>query len=1215
MSYPDSEPAPFVQDSKTNSETFDASAETIGIKADGTALGETAMGQGEAPAVKKPLPTKKDFPTLGSGAFLAATNKVSWGPNMKPSASSSASESRSASNSASQSRSATPASHSAKPARSKTIQEAFSLDLQSQLSIAKPDFSRIVQSVKQSHNVSIESTLSKTSRTFLISGKPENVSAARREVVKKLTKPITTVLKVPSKTRSTIIGSGGKNIRGISDPLQVKIDIGKDIIEDSFDEDLDDYLVNVSIHGDLESVRIAQEKILLIVREDTKNASIKIEVPDKNLVPFVKLDFLSSEIVSHFDSAQGVIRLSGLRENVQAAKLAISKYFSELDGQIKTLRINIPTKFQFLIDDSQIKEKFNVAVKFSHEFDEEVAFVGPASKLEDAVSFARENSKKFKVESLEISKAHGKNLEHAKYVALYFEKYNLLEPIKDGHPSVRIALPSAQELINAESVLVRITSTLDNADELKAVRKDIINLVNEMPTTQVLIVDDLDYELYAKDIKHALLQQKNKAGFVQLGDLYPGDDRILIVAQLSDDDFRPSADELKQVLDEVNSALEPLRNKLANLSQEVMNVPHGKQDTYFKLPAITRLLIDEDIDAQGGHVQFKLHYPSADKLTIRGDSKAVKTATNAVESILTQDGQKFEAKFGVSANAVPRLIGTKGANLHATKEKFQCAIDVAPESDNNVTEVTVTGLQYCVEHAKAYLINESKKWADIVTKELNVLPKFRGKLIGSQGTYRNRLQTKYNVFIHFPAEDESQGVTIKGPSRGVAKAYEELKALLDFEIENGHASIIKVPTEHVPRIIGKGGDMINDIRAECGVELDFLQKTSDSKAVEAGEVELEITGSRQAIKEATQRVNEIIKEAADVQVESFEVNPDYIRDIVGAGGRVLKELISKAGGDDIRNKTVDIPDAKAQDKKIVIQGPQSFVQALVKEIKKIVEERENSIEKELEVPLDRVGALIGPGGSVRRQLESEFRVRLLLPAIGDKSSKVKVLGLPSNIAACEKKIFSEIIRDNCDVEIDVPASFHEFVSEKGAFIQRLRSDFSINVKFGNAGNKANKLARAKLSIPVERASGSEGEKIKLTMEENAIAKDKVEGTIPWRLSYEPVDLSDILSPEEQDKEPLPKKQDVLAQAQKLIEQRIELASRASTIGYLWSSKPQDFRKVVGPMGSHVKKIREASNTLISIPKKGDAVADIIFIRGTKEGVEKAADAITKTLKN
>lgn len=71
MSFPETEiSAPAVEQ--------DAAIETPPTSVD--ASSEGAAPAPEAAPAKKPLPTKKDFPTLGSGAFLAAANKVSWGP-------------------------------------------------------------------------------------------------------------------------------------------------------------------------------------------------------------------------------------------------------------------------------------------------------------------------------------------------------------------------------------------------------------------------------------------------------------------------------------------------------------------------------------------------------------------------------------------------------------------------------------------------------------------------------------------------------------------------------------------------------------------------------------------------------------------------------------------------------------------------------------------------------------------------------------------------------------------------------------------------------------------------------------------------------------------------------------------------------------------------------------------------------------------------------
>lgn len=130
--------------------TVEGSVETVTtIDSPSTTASTIAATAEEHPQLEKkptPLPSLKDLPSLGSNAAFANV-KVSWGPNMKPAVSNSPSPSPSAPS--------LTTGLGAKRMRSKNIQEAFTLDLQSQLSITKPELSRIVQSVKKNHDVSV----------------------------------------------------------------------------------------------------------------------------------------------------------------------------------------------------------------------------------------------------------------------------------------------------------------------------------------------------------------------------------------------------------------------------------------------------------------------------------------------------------------------------------------------------------------------------------------------------------------------------------------------------------------------------------------------------------------------------------------------------------------------------------------------------------------------------------------------------------------------------------------------------------------------------------------------------------------------------------------------------------------------------------------------------------------------------------------------------
>ncbi|CAI4061088.1 hypothetical protein N7582_001794 [Saccharomyces uvarum] len=1206
--------------------TVDGSVETVTTIDSPSTTASTIAATEEQPRLEKkpaPLPSLKNLPSLGSNAALASV-KVSWGPNMKPAVSNSPSPSPSA-----------PSLNSglgAKRMRSKNIQEAFTLDLQSQLSITKPELSRIVQSVKKNHEVSVESTLSKNARTFLISGVAANVHDAKRELVKKLTKPINAVIEVPSKCKASIIGSGGRTIREISDAYEVKINVAKEVNEDSYDEDMDDTMSNVSLYGDFESVDMAKARILAIVKDETKNATIKLVVEDEKYLPYVDVSAFASndddaEVKVQFYQKSGDIVISGPRENAKATKASIQDYLNKLASDLAQEKVKIPTKFQFLIDAKELKEKYNVIVTFpSTPEDELVSFVGLRDKVTEAITYARSSSKSYVVESLDISKAHSKNVAHAKNLIMYFTKYSVLKSLEDSHPNVKISLPSIQSLPAAETVTVHISAKSDEADDIKAARKELISFVNNIPPSETLTVTDLDYELFGGSIKHSLLASESDVAFVQFGDYYPNDNTILLVALTGGEDFKPSIEEIQESLKKVNESLDQLRAKQNSMESNTYEFSPEVQDSLFSSSSATWKLILEEISEQEGHIQIKLHTPEEGQLTVRGDEKAVKVANKIFESILNSPSNKSKMTVDIPANSVARLIGNKGSNLQQIREKFACQIDIPNEENNNASkdktvEVTLVGLEYNLTHAKKYMAAEAKKWADIITKELIVPTKFHGNMIGQHGTYRNRLQEKYNVFINFPRNSEI--VTIRGPSRGVNKAHEELKALLDFEMENGYKMIINVPAEHVPRVIGKNGDNINDIRAEYGVEMDFLQKSTDPKVQETGEVELEITGSRQSIKDAAKRVESIVAEASDFITEVLKIDRKHHKSIVGSGGHTLREIISNAGGEEIRNKSVDIPNADSESQDITVQGPEKFVKKVVEEINKIVKNAENSVTKTLDIPAERKGALIGPGGMVRRQLESEFSINLFVPHKDDASGKITITGLPENVEKAEKKILNEIIRENFDREINVPASIYEYVSERGAFIQKLRMDLFVNVRFGNTARKANKLARAPIQIPIENVRGStEGEnaeKTKFTVEEVGAPTSSEEGDITMRLTYEPVDLSSILGDEEKEvkkdtSNDSAKKEEALDTAVKLIEERIAKAPSATYAGYVWGADTKRFNMIVGPGGSNIKKIREAADVVINVPRKSDSVNDVVYIRGTKAGVEKAGEMVLKSLR-
>ncbi|CCK68635.1 Scp160p KNAG_0B01930 [Huiozyma naganishii CBS 8797] len=1177
----------------------------------------------------KPLPSLKDLPSLVSKDTFANT-KVEWGPNMKPAPFVSAKHGSGSSKGSNGS--------NATRMKSRNIQETFTLDLQSQLAISKPELSKIMLSVKQNFNVSVESTLSKNSRTFLISGVAENVRSAKRELVKKLTKPITATFVVPTKCKAAIIGAAGKTIREISSKFDVRIDVSREENQDFYDEDLDDTTSDVTLFGDFESVNLAKQRILDIVKEETKHAVMTVKVDNESLLPFVdpeNFPDLAADVQCRYHATSGDIVLSGLREEVQDAKTKVQKYLEKLALDLTEQKVKIPTKFQFLIDAAELKEKFNVTVTFPTENDDEfVTFAGEEDKVKDAIAYARSSSKQFSVDTLDIAKSHSKNLDHAKNLILYFTKYPVLQSLQKSHPNIKLCLPTPAELSKSEKeVNIKISARTEESGDLKTVRKELIGLVNAITPADTLTITDLDYELFHKSIFHTLSTTEPDVPFVQLGDYFLNRDEVVLYAPSSTDDFKPSPEEIKENLEKVSSNLDPLRAKLQSMDTKVFDFAAENQDSLFSDGKVTYILLSKAIASGNDHMQIKLHTPTADQMTIRGDANAVKHGSKIIGEIIENPSNESKATIEVPSNVISRLIGNKGSHVQQLRERFDCQIDIPSSNDNDEktpVEITLTGQQFNISCAKKEIAADAKKLADTITKELLVPIKLHRSMIGPNNVYRNKLQEKYGVSIYFPRDSEV--VTIRGPSRGVKQAYEELSSLLDFERENGHKVQVPVPAEHVPRIIGKNGDNINDLRAEFGVELDFLRKAGDEKANDTGAIDLEITGTRTAIKEAAARVEQIIAEVSDFTTATLDVDHEYLRAIIGTRGVTLRDIISKSGGDEIRGKSVDIPNANSESNTITVQGPKDFVDKVISAIKKIVEVAEKSETKELDIPKDRHGALVGPSGSIRRNLESEFNVIIRIPN-RDEEGPVTITGLPEDIAKAEKEVFEKILKDDFDVEIEVPASVHEFVSERGAIIQRLRLDEFVNVKHGNTSRRAQQINRRQTAIPTERVLPANDEEksknIKVVVEEVGAAQDEsLEGIISWRLTYEPIDLTGILDDDgtndesgkekknnaESESKNSAKKAAALEKASAIITDRISKAAEATYAGYIWTSDPKKFNKVVGPGGSNLTRIRTATGVIINVPRKNDKVNDVVYIRGSKEGVEAAIERVTKSLK-
>lgn len=1125
---------------------------------------------------------------------------------------------------------------------SQKVQERFAFSSDSQVSLSKPEFSKVIIAIKEKYSVSIDSSLTqRDGRVFIVSGSPKNVAAARLEIAKRLTKPVTLKFPISSKSKAVVIGSGGKTIKEIIKKYEVHIDIANDDLEGSYDPEFDEALTEVTINGAADAANGAKNDILAIVNEHGKNVSIRVPIENPELFFMSELDdhLLEALSINKEDPltqakniSNEIIILSGSRDAVKRGRSELFYLLDKLNKSVTTSTVEIKKVFQSLIVSSV---DFSTELHVSYEFvGDLMKITGSQANVTKAVEYVTEFANNSVVEPITISRAHNNNIEHARDVLFYLTKeYNTVsENLATIDPSVSLDLMPLNKLKDCTFVAVKLVgkkvgSEHDVQDSIKLVKKALITYVNDLKPSKFLTISDIDLSIFKNDVI-ALLSINSDIKFIVKRNFLPeegSDDVILVYSAVDDeDDFTPTDEEYISKLQAVNESLNSIRQRQSEIASSVVDFDSKLQPLVFGAESKTVEMINRHVHSKG-QVQYKLNTPTEGKLTIRGDKDCIKEVESIIKSDLSTEEQlntNATVKFEIPSKIVPRIIGSKGHNLNQIREKFDVQIDIANASNGPETEVEIQGFAYNINQAKIHIRSDAKKLADITTSKVEVPFKLRGSVIGAKGANINKLIEKYSVTIDF--DEKNIDCLIRGNTKSVEKCVSELSKFVDFIKETSFTVVKEVPAKHIPRIIGKQGKNIEFLRKSFGVEFQVGDIPEDATAADAT-VTVEITGVAKDVNEAAKKLDTIVKELNDYEVKTLDIDPKFYKYIIGSNGSTLKQIYAKAGilSDEINSnsgniKYVDLPNADDEEKVVTLKGSKKIVDKLESEINKIVENVSKRVTEQVpEIPEEAYGTLIGVGGTTLKSLEEKFQVEINVPNKKAKAdSKVEITGLAENIAACIAEIKKTILSElNDSVELKIPAKYHAFVSQHGSFINKLSMQSQVIVRHGNKSGAAMDLVRSHFKGLALPELTSESPVLVVSQEEyfpEMQAKVDPDALIPWRLIYEPVDLSALGEEfkDDSDKQKKPK-EEILADVSKEIEDRLALITdNQSYIGFIDLKVPRAVAKVLGPNGSNINKIRLQTGCIIDVPKR-NSEKKILTVFGPKSNVEHALELIRK----
>ncbi|EJD52559.1 hypothetical protein AURDEDRAFT_111219 [Auricularia subglabra TFB-10046 SS5] len=1156
------------------------------------------------------------------------------------------------------------------PPVSRLVTDTFELDVVD-LSIAGKDgkraasLSEVLRNVNAKFKVKTEASQQPNGYTlFTLKGDSQkDLDKARKQLIALLSPQITLTVNAPVSTIAAIIGPKGAFLKSVRDETGAKIDIpprrdgaaipnGKPANED--DDEQEEETVPITITAAGVGAREAKRLIEEVITVRTSKTTQRVRDVPAHILPFIagrKADFeaLATEVTVTVNGND--VHVAGNREGVATIVEAIKAGIEELKGSLMTIKMPLPRRQHRLLTGKAAEEILNKSKcsvqlpKVDADTDEISLWARPAD-LPGALAAVQQAAASQYVQSFNIPGKHAQALQ----IFNYLSRTGFSKTVSAAHPGVTLHAPTQKELTK-DPIAIDIVGDKAAADAaVKQLAEATAKLVGATREAEIdWLVHRAVSGKYAKKIK-AFQDAQHVAVFWPAEALESN--KVLIV-------YDPNADpkDRKANLDEVEKELLKFAKDVADVKTEVISVDAkwhpailGKNGTTLNaiIGAESTLAIKLGKDAS--RLLKAEGQATSDTIAVRGVAsdvaRAIKDIHGIVEAAKNDEiDNGYTVEFHIPREYVGRIVGAQGQAVNKLRESLGIEVDFTDEDDGKEKEkengikkkkptsstakarVTLKGRKENVEEAKRRILAQVERLADETAEILKIPRQYHASLIGRGAKYVVRLEEKYAVKITFPRESDENGegktreqlksdeVLVKGGKKGVADTKKELMDAVEYEKEQNNALKFTVPTRSVPRILGKAGSQINEIKDATGAQIDI------DKADDGAITNVTVRGSKTAIVEAKAAILRIASEVDDEVTETIKIESRFHRTIIGARGQGLKDLIVKCGGPTDPKAQAGLAHFPRQGEtsdEVTLRGPKAIVAKLKAELEKIAADLRDRVVLGVSIPAPQHRALIGRGGQTLTALQEKHGVQVQFPGsrsygmVGepdnlseltdvDAADLVKVSGRKKGAEAAIKEMLSHTKNITPASErqpavgngqasgpiveetVEVPVKYHHAISQGGQFFRGLRS-YGVNVDHS--------VTPPKPSAPRPSGNGSQariddaeeaGKEIQWEIGPNYAGADDAVAT--WTLKA--------------------RDQAGLDRAKKAVEDAIKHAEQASHVGFLTVSDRSAFPRIVGSKGANVARLRAETGAEITVGRDDN----IITLVGSESAVLAAKDAV------
>lgn len=441
------------------------------------------------------------------------------------------------------------------------------------------------------------------------------------------------------------------------------------------------------------------------------------------------------------------------------------------------------------------------------------------------------------------------------------------------------------------------------------------------------------------------------------------------------------------------------------------------------------------------HVEF-----IENKIKIEGPPEQVEKAREQLDGIV-KDYVKRLAFIDMTVNPIhyKHIIGKAGANINRLKEELDVMINIEEKDAQNRIRIEgpIEGVRKAAEELKEQIDKlENEKEKDVIIDH-----RFFSILIGAKGDNIREFRDKYSkVQIMFPNSNEkSDIVKLRGPKDEVDKCHKQLQKMVKEIQETSFIQEVPIFKQFHKYIIGKEGANIKKIRDETQTKID-LPSEGDKNEV------IIISGKKENVFEARDRILKIQSELADVVSEEITIPPKYYNSIIGAGGKLISAIMEECGGVSIK-----FPSPESKSDKVTIRGPKEDVEKAKVQLLELSNERQlSSFSAEVRAKHDHHKFLIGKNGASIKKIRDTTGARIIFPSNNDEDREViTIIGKEADVLAAKAQL-ELIIKDIDNItegEIAVDPKHHKhFVAKRGEVLHRITEDYGgVMISFPRPG--------------------------------------------------------------------------------------------------------------------------------------------------------------------